>query len=150
MVSVAPSDGLIRYSGYVHLNVDGQRARFDRQYGTTSLAGFGPAAQQNGGARISWRTAAHHVDVWVAYTEPCAEDCSVNLDHSTCYNQQGCNGCHGRCRNECQLSLLLDGGQVEVPAFRRADGRYSGSRLRFELPRPPDAGAGAREPGVQA
>jgi len=136
-LEVFPDDPRLVYSGYVDVVINSEAASFSRQYGDGSLDGFGPAARQAGGARVTFLTTATQIAVYFRYTAPCDESCSLNLDGRSCYRHKGCDGCHGRCRNECSLSLLLDGESLQVPALQQSVVDAPGDRLRVDLPRAP-------------
>ena len=69
--TVGPNDPLLEYSGYVHLQVTSELATFDRLYSDT--LGRNPAAKENPGARVRWRTDAQRVVANLDYREQCDE-----------------------------------------------------------------------------
>jgi hypothetical protein len=81
-VHVPPDDSRIAYSGYVQISLSGKSASFTRQFGTHDLGVFGPAAQQSGGARITFVTAARFVFVHVTYARRCDPGMFFSLTHT--------------------------------------------------------------------
>ena len=120
--TVAPNDPLLEYSGYVHLEVTSELATFDRLYSDT--LGRNPAAKENPGARVRWRTDAQRVIVNLDYREQCDELCPMDTNR----------GCYGRhiCYCHCRARLFVDGDQQELYSRIRADRRYGPGK--FELP----------------
>ena len=120
--TVAPTDPRLEYSGYVHLEVTSELATFDRLYSDT--LGRNPAAKENPGARVRWRTDAQRVVVNLDYREQCDELCPMDVNR----------GCYGRhiCYCHCRARLFVDGDQQELYSRIKADGRYGPGK--FELP----------------
>lgn len=120
--TVGPNDPLLEYSGYVHLQVTSELATFDRLYSET--LGRNPAAKENPGARVRWRTDAQRVVVNLDYREQCDELCPMDINR----------GCYGRhiCYCHCRARLFVDGDQQELHTRIKADGRYGPGK--FELP----------------
>eukprot|EP00965_Chrysotila_dentata_P185666 6129885-Pleurochrysis_carterae.AAC.1 len=63
-LEVFPDDPRLVYSGYVDVVINSEAASFSRQYGDGSLDGFGPAARQAGGARVTFLTTATQIAVY--------------------------------------------------------------------------------------
>ena len=133
-LTLSPADSRLQYSGYVNLELQPTRARFNREYGTYTLADYGPANMENGGTRISWRGAAERMTVRLEYTQECRASCSLNLDGKTCYSSGNAARSGSSCDNQCDANLFVDGREVAAPSLVRRDGRYVGL-LELELPR---------------
>ena len=109
---IAPNDGLLHYSGFVHeVERTSKRANFDRDYGEEDLDSFGPAMWYTGGLRVSWRSDARHTAVHVLYKR-CEETCAVDLNKKSCYL-----GHRRGCRNASRLSLAVDSQLVDAPGL---------------------------------
>ena len=120
--TIAPNDPLLEYSGFVHLEVTSELATFDRLYSDTFDRN--PAAKENPGARIRWRTDAQRVIVNLDYRKQCDELCPIDINRG-CYARHVCY-CH------CRARLFVNGDQQELYSRIRADGRYGPGK--FELP----------------
>ena len=136
---ITPDDELVSYSGYVRLFLDPERARFDRRFGSKveSLDSMGFSSVMGSGARMSWRTAAERVTLYLDYRDmgnmKCNENCVIDESKSACYKggpkrRDGqttqCVDCE-ICYNQCQVGILRDG--VPIPgAGVLVDGDYDG------------------------
>eukprot|EP00966_Prymnesium_polylepis_P276645 6391378-Prymnesium_polylepis.1 len=98
--NVFPDDPRLRYEGYVHLAVERERARMDR----SPLGTEGSDVRlSNPGARLSFTTDAHRIQVVVEYTgkQPCLPSCPRTVA-GACYEPKPCP-------NQCELQLEVDG-----------------------------------------
>lgn len=115
---VRANDGRFKFSGFLHLDSNADRTRATRQFGTSSLDGYGNAASQSSGLHVRWRSAAQHVVARLNYRTPCDEACAIDLDKTTCYSKP-------KCHSQCEPKLLVDGLQSNASCIV-ASGVYRG------------------------
>lgn len=98
--NVFPDDPRLRYDGYAHLTVERERARMDR----SPLGAEGSDARlSNPGARLSFTTDAHRIQVILEYTGhyPCTPGCPRTAA-GACYEPKPC-------ANQCEMLVEVDG-----------------------------------------